>query len=110
MSHYFDPEAADLEAFLPAESITDTLSSFFKVFGDRTRIRILYLLLEKELCVNDIALILHMNQPAVSHQLRILRQNKIVKCRKDGKLSYYSLDDNHVFTILKQGDEHLHHR
>lgn len=109
MSHFFDPSAEHLMESVPSDENTDTLSTFFKVFGDSTRIKILFLLLEKELCVNDIALILQMNQPAVSHQLRILRQNKIVKYRKEGKLSYYSLDDDHVYNILRQGSDHLSH-
>lgn len=109
MSKFFDREAENLAETLPEEPITETLSTFYKVFGDQTRIKILFLLLKKELCVNDIALLLHMNQPAVSHQLRILRQNKIVKCRKEGKLSYYSLDDEHVSNIIEQGIQHITH-
>lgn len=110
MSNFFDPTAEPLTDKIPTDESADVLSTFFKVFGDGTRIKILFLLLEKELCVNDIALILQMNQPAVSHQLRILRQNKIVKYRKEGKLSYYSLDDEHVSNILMQGNEHVSHK
>lgn len=109
MSNFFDKEAEYLMESLPSENLAETLSNFFKVFGDGTRIKILSLIIQKELCVNDIALLLNMNQPAVSHQLRILRQNKIVKYRKEGKLSYYSLDDDHVTNIIRQGIEHISH-
>jgi ArsR family transcriptional regulator len=85
------------------------LSDFFKVFGDCSRIKILSCLLQCELCVNDLATILKMNQSAVSHQLRVLRQYRLVKYRRDGKLLLYSLNDTHVENILLQGLEHLSH-
>jgi DNA-binding transcriptional ArsR family regulator len=72
-----------------------------------TRIKILYALLDQELCVHDLALIMEMEQSAISHQLRVLRQYKLVKVRKDGKLSYYSLNDDHVHEILVRGYEHI---
>lgn len=99
-----------LSEALPDENHIDTLSNFFKVFGENSRLKIVFLLLIREMCVSDIALFLEMNQPAVSHQLRILRQNKIVKYRKVGKCSYYSLDDHHVNNILEQGIEHIMHK
>ena len=83
------------------------LAEVFKVFGDSTRIKILYLLFEAELCVCDIAQLLNMTQSAISHQLRILKQNRLVKNRRDGKSVFYSLADSHVKTIISQGMEHI---
>lgn len=83
------------------------LAELFKVFGDSTRIRILHALSENELCVQDIADNLNMTQSAISHQLRILKQAALVKFRRDGKALYYSLADDHVATIMKQGLEHV---
>ena len=83
------------------------LAELFKVFGDSTRIRILHALSLNELCVQDIADTLNMTQSAISHQLRILKQAELVKFRRDGKAIYYSLADDHVATIMKQGLEHV---
>ena len=83
------------------------LADLFKVFGDPTRIRILYALSAQELCVCDIASVLDMIQSAISHQLRILKQMKLVKFRREGKTVYYSLADSHVETILNQGLDHV---
>ena len=83
------------------------LAELFKVFGDSTRIRILHVLSLNELCVQDIADTLNMTQSAISHQLRILKQAELVKFRRDGKAIYYSLADDHVATIMKQGLEHV---
>ena len=83
------------------------LAELFKVFGDSTRIRILYALFEAELCVCDIAALLGMSQSAISHQLRVLKQSKLVRNRRDGKTIYYSLADDHVRTIIGQGMEHI---
>lgn len=83
------------------------LAELFKIFGDPTRIRILYAMLETELCVNDIAACLQMSQSSVSHQLRILKSSKLVKSRREGKLIFYSLDDDHVRSILSMGMEHI---
>ena len=83
------------------------LAELFKVFGDSTRIKILYALFEAELCVCDIAQLLSVSQTAVSHQLRILKQMSLVKFRRDGKTIYYSLADDHVATIMNQGLEHV---
>ena len=79
----------------------------FKVFGDSTRIKILYALFESELCVNDIATLLGITQTAASHQLRVLKVNKLVKSRKEGKMIFYSLSDEHVTKIISQGMEHI---
>lgn len=92
---------------MPEESELYDLADLFKVFGDSTRIKILYALYENEMCVYDIANILNMTQSAISHQLRILKQNRLVKYRKEGKTVLYSLADEHVFTILSQGIEHV---
>ena len=79
----------------------------FKVFADSTRIRILFVLFESEVCVCDLAKVLNMTQSAVSHQLRILKQNKLVKNRREGKSIFYSLADDHVRTIISMGREHI---
>ena len=92
---------------LPSETELYDLAELFKVFGDSTRIKILYVLFESELCVCDIAQLLGMTQSAVSHQLRILKSNKLVKFRREGKTVFYSLDDDHVRSILSLGMEHL---
>ncbi len=83
------------------------LADLFKVFGDSTRIRILYTLTRQELCVQDIADELSMTQSAISHQLRVLKQSALVKSRRDGKTVFYSLADDHVATIMAQGLEHV---
>jgi len=83
------------------------LSELFKMFGDSTRIKIINVLLNEELCVNDIAKRINASQSAVSHQLRILKTSKLVKYRKDANLIYYSLDDNHVKKIFELGCEHI---
>ena len=83
------------------------LSEFFRVFGDSTRIRILYSLLAREKCVIDTATELGLSQSAVSHQLQTLRGQRLVKYRRDGKTIYYSLADDHIFSIINQGMEHI---
>lgn len=84
-----------------------SLAELFKVFGDTTRIRIICALLDNELCVCDIAEILGMGQSAISHQLRLLRNSHLVRVRRDGKSSFYSLDDEHVRLIFEQGLNHV---
>ena len=86
------------------------LGDFFKIFGDPTRIKILYALFQEDMCVSDLVNSLGINQSALSHQLRILRQNDIVKFRREGKTVIYSLDDEHVGILLKNGIEHLSHK
>ena len=83
------------------------LTDLFKVFGDSTRLRILSALAHGEICVYDLSVILDMTQSAISHQLRILKQSRLVKSRRDGKMIYYSLDDDHVRSIISQGMEHV---
>ena len=92
---------------MPDEDQLYDLAEVFKVFGDSTRIKILYVLFEAELCVCDIAQLLNMTQSAISHQLRILKQNRLVKNRRDGKSVFYSLADDHVRTIISMGREHI---
>ena len=99
--------AEEIENKMPEESELYELADLFKVFGDSTRIKILYVLFENEMCVYDIANILNMTQSAISHQLRILKQNRLVRFRKEGKTVLYTLADEHVFTILRQGIEHI---
>ena len=99
--------AEEIENKMPEESELYDLADLFKVFGDSTRIKILYVLFENEMCVYDIASILNMTHSAISHQLRILKQNRLVKFRKEGKTVLYTLADEHVFTILSQGIEHV---
>lgn len=91
----------------PDDEYLYDLAELFKVFGDSTRIKILYALFESELCVGDLAAVLEMNQSAVSHQLRILKDAKLVKFRREGKSIFYALDDDHVRTILSMGMDHV---
>ena len=92
---------------MPEEEKLYDLAELFKMFGDSTRIRILYVLFEAEMCVCDIAQLLGMTPSAISHQLRLLKQAKLVKNRREGKTVYYSLADEHVRTIIYQGMEHI---
>ena len=96
-----------VEAGLPDEESLYDLAELFKVFGDTTRIRILYVLFESEMCVCDIAEILNMTQSAISHQLRVLKQARLVRSRREGKQIYYFLADEHVRTIIGQGMDHV---
>ena len=102
-------EEFDMEKELQQEVIQE-LAEFFKIFGDATRIRILQTRLEGERNVGDLADVLEMSQSAVSHQLRVLRQNDLVKYRKEGKTVFYSLDDEHIRMVLEQGMTHLRHK
>ncbi|MBR4537944.1 MAG: helix-turn-helix domain-containing protein [Clostridia bacterium] len=92
---------------MPDEETLCDLAELFRIFGDSTRIKILYVLFEAEMCVCDIAELLHMTQSAISHQLRVLKQSKLVKFRREGKTIFYSLADDHVRTIIGMGMEHL---
>lgn len=96
-----------VEDTMPDEEELYDLAELFKVFGDSTRIRILYVLFEAEVCVCDLAKALNMTQSAISHQLKILKQSKLVKSRREGKSVFYSLADGHVRTIIAQGREHI---
>ena len=92
---------------LPVEDTMYDLTELFRIFGDSTRIRILYVLFEAEVCVCDIAELLGMTQSAISHQLRALKNARLVKSRREGKTVFYSLADDHVKTIINQGLEHV---
>ena len=92
---------------MPKDELIYDLAEFFKVFADSTRMKIIYALMEKELCVCDIAKIVGTTQSAISHQLRVLKQSNLVKFRKEGKEVYYSLDDDHIIEIVKKGREHI---
>lgn len=96
-----------VEETMPPEEEMQDLAEFFKVFGDATRLKILYVLKCSEMCVYDIAGLIGMSQSAVSHQLRVLKQMDLVKNRRDGKTIYYSLADSHIVTILNQGLDHI---
>lgn len=100
-------EAKKVEECQPDEDVLFDLAELFKIFGDSNRIRILYALSGTELCVSDIARILGLSSSAVSHQLRILKASKLVKCRRDGKIIFYMLDDDHVKEIINLGLEHV---
>ena len=105
--HVHDHVVKQVMEFMPQRETLMNLAEFFRVFGDSTRIRILYALSQSELCVCDIASLLGMGQSAISHQLRILKQMRLVKFRRDGKSVLYSLADSHIETILAQGMEHI---
>ena len=96
-----------LKEKMPDEDELYDLAEIFKVFGDSTRIKILYVLFEQEMCVCDIAQLLNMTQSAISHQLKILKQSRLVKNRREGKAVFYSLADGHVRSIINQGLEHI---
>lgn len=105
--HVHDEIVSDVNEQMPSEDVLFDLSELFKVFGDSTRIRILYCLFVSEMCVCDIATLLNMTQSAISHQLSVLKRNKLVKSRREGKTVFYSLADGHVRTMLDQGVEHV---
>lgn len=96
-----------VKKIMPEDDEIYDLAEFFKVFADSTRMKIIYALMENELCVCDLANIVNTTQSAISHQLKILRQSKLVKFRKEGKVVYYSLDDEHISQIVKKGREHI---
>lgn len=96
-----------VRALLPPDEELYDLAELFKIFGDSTRVKILYALLEGELCVCDLASLMEVTQSAVSHQLRVLKNSKLVKFRREGKTIYYALADEHVVRILSQGMEHI---
>lgn len=106
-SHVHKEIVDKVERTMPEDEILYDLAELFKIFGDSTRIKILYVLFESEMCVCDIAKLLGMTQSAISHQLRALKQSKLVKYRREGKTVFYSLADGHVRTILGQGMEHI---
>ena len=98
---------ARVERKMPPETVLLEVAELFKVFGDSTRSRIICALHMEEMCVNDLAALLHMNQSAVSHQLKILRDNRLVRCRKQGRIVYYALDDAHIGKIFSMAFDHV---
>ena len=92
---------------MPPEEELQDLAEFYRVFGDATRLKILYVLLSAEMCVYDIASVLGMSQSAISHQLRVLKQMDLVKNRREGNTIFYALADAHIFTLLSQGLDHI---
>ncbi|MEG0833097.1 MAG: metalloregulator ArsR/SmtB family transcription factor [Oscillospiraceae bacterium] len=105
--HARSEKVEELDQLMPDDEKLYNLAELFKMFGDSTRIRILFVLFESEMCVCNIAQLLGMTQSAISHQLRALKQSGLVKYRRDGKTVYYSLADSHVRTIINQGFEHV---
>ena len=96
-----------IKKIMPSDDLLFDIAEVFKVFGDTTRMKIISALLEAELCVGDIAEVLNMSQSSVSHQLRILKDAKLVKFRREGKSIFYALDDDHVYHIMEMGMEHV---
>ena len=105
--HVHEDIVTKVQEHMPDEEALYDLAELFKLFGDSTRIKILYVLFASEMCVCDIAQLLNMSQSAISHQLRALKQAKLVRYRREGKQVFYSLSDGHVRTILGQGMEHV---
>ena len=105
--HVHDQVVAQVRETLPPEQTLSDLAELFKIFGDATRIRILLVLFQSEVCVYDLAKLLNMTQSAISHQLRVIKQAKLIKNRRDGKTIFYSLADEHVKTIIGMAKEHL---
>lgn len=105
--HVHENKVQQVRDMLPDEELLGRLSELFKVFGDNTRIRILYVLFEDEVCVCDLAQLIGMTQSAVSHQLRILKAAQLIKSRREGKTVFYSLADEHVRMMLRMGTEHV---
>ena len=105
--HVHEDIVKNVQEHMPQEEELRDLADFFKVFGDTTRIRILYTLFQSEMWVCDLAQTLDMTQSAISHQLRVLKQMKLVANRREGKTVFYSLADSHIKTIMNQGMEHI---
>lgn len=105
--HAHEDVIAKVNEQMPDDETLYDLADLFRIFADSTRIKILYVLFESEMCVYDIAQLLNMTQSAISHQLRALKQSKLVKYRREGKAILYSLADGHVRTIIDQGMEHI---
>lgn len=108
--HRHDEAVCAAVSQLPPEEELADMAELFKVFGDSTRIRILYILSRRELCVCDIAAALHLTQPAISYQLKALKTARLVKSRRAGKTVFYALSDQHVETIIGMAKEHLEER
>ena len=107
LMHAHDEIVERVQKEMPGEDTLYDLTELFRIFGDSTRIRILFVLFESEVCVCDLAQVLNMTQSAISHQLKILKQSRLVKSRREGKSIFYSLADEHVETIIGKGREHI---
>ena len=107
MAQQNEPLVQPEELDMPDDEVLYELADLFRVFGDSTRIKILYALHDNELCVQDIANAVQLSQSAVSHQLRVLKDSKLVRFRREGKTVFYSLDDDHVRSVLALGMEHV---
>ena len=107
LKHVHEKTVAKVKDHMPEEEELQGLADFFKVFGDLTRVKMLYVLFQSEMCVCDLAQVLQMTQSAISHQLRILKQMKLVTNTREGKTVFYSLADSHIKTIMNQGMEHI---
>jgi ArsR family transcriptional regulator len=105
-----DDQLAKIRGHMPDEETLTDLSEFFKIFGDSTRIKIICVLFEGEMCVSGIVDILEMSQSSISHQLRILKTQRIVKAKKVGKQVFYTLDDDHIKKIYEMGLDHIFER
>ena len=105
--HNHDRVVDEVRELLPEDTDLFDLAEFYKVFADSTRIKILYVLFESEMCVGGIAQLLNMTMSAISHQLRVLKGARLVKQRREGKTVFYSLSDDHVRTIIEMGMEHI---
>ncbi len=105
-----DEAVAEVNANMPKDGIISHLADFYKIMGDRTRCKLLFALLQREMCVCDLANVMSMSKSSVSHQLAKMRECSLVKCRKNGKTVYYSLDDEHISHIFKIGMEHISHK
>ncbi len=110
VQHRHEAAVSEILGSMPDEPELSEMAELFKTFGDSTRIRILYILSRSELCVCDIAAVLKLSQPAISYQLKALKQARLVKSRRDGKTVYYSLADDHVGIIIGMAKEHLEER
>ncbi|MBP3852676.1 MAG: winged helix-turn-helix transcriptional regulator [Erysipelotrichaceae bacterium] len=110
-SYLYDPHNPELIELaiqeMPCDQTTDSLSQFFKVMGDVTRLKLLMALEKGELCASDLSNVVGLNRSAISHQLKALKTAKLVKSRKEGKTVYYSLDDEHIHSVLKVSLEHI---
>ncbi len=105
--HAHEDTVKSVKAQMPNDEALFDLAELYKIFGDSTRIKILYILFESEMCVCDIAMLVGVSQSAISHQLRLLKQANLIKPRRDGKTVFYSLADDHVRTIINNGMEHI---
>ena len=107
LNHVHEDTVRRVNESIPCEEELFDLAELFKVFGDSTRVRILFVLFESEMCVCGLAELLGMTQSAISHQLQLLKKAKLVRYRREGKTIFYSLADGHVRAILDQGMEHI---